>query len=166
MKDYRTFEILTIPLPQIPQISHRKIPQKCLPAPLSFSNNSSIVKSAQDRHDPQHFCFASVKQGKVSAPWKIEEHTQINTSRRVNYSHLSLLKSILSLSCFSSICIVYIFIYLDEISGIGPKALTPRLSIMHWKKQDFLIATEIPFLYKTLFRKKSLLKDTNKMHYS
>lgn len=45
MKDYNTFQILIIPLSQIPQISHRKIPQKCLPALLSFSSKSSIAKA-------------------------------------------------------------------------------------------------------------------------
>lgn len=137
MRDDRTFEILTIPLPQIPQISVGFSCGKCLPALLSFSSKSSIAKSTQETHDPQHFCFASAKQDKISAPWKIEAHAQINASRRVNYSHLSLLKSILSLSCFSSTCIVYFFIYLDEISGTGPKALTSRLRITHWKNRIF-----------------------------
>lgn len=103
--------------------SHR-FPTEMFVCSTVFLQKSSIAKTTQECHDPQHFlCFASIKQDKIS--------------RTVNYSHLSLLKFILSLSCFSTTCVVYIFIYLDGILCTRPKALMSRLRIMYWKNRIF-----------------------------
>lgn len=73
-------------------------------------------------------CFSEAKQNKCSLK---NRWTNSDKYKWMYKLTSSLLKSILSIFCFSNTCITYIFILLHEIFGTRPKALTSKSKVPH-----------------------------------